>query len=260
METKTALVTGSTSGMGLGVATSLAQKGYHVIMCGSRSTEEALEAINKVKSSALQSVDYVQSDLKTEAGMVSLCKEVDRICPDGVDVLVNNAGMQHVTPVEDCTLAKWNEVVAINLTAPFYLISHFVPRMKQKGWGRLINVSSRMGLVASANKSPYCATKHGVVGMTKAVSLETAPYGITCNAICPGWVDTPFVQAQVENVASQQNISIDDAKKRLFCDSQPTGKPVQVSQIAELVLFLCSPGADSMTGTSFVMDGGTSAK
>ncbi|XP_060083159.1 D-beta-hydroxybutyrate dehydrogenase-like [Ylistrum balloti] len=184
METKTALVTGSTSGIGLGVATSLAQKGYHVIMCGSRSKEDALEAITQVKSSALHSVHYVQADLKTEAGMVSLCKEADSICPGGVDILVNNAGMQHVTPVEDCSLAKWNEIVAINLTAPFYLISHFVPRMKQK----------------------------------------------------------------------------DEAKKRLFCDSQPTGKPVQVSQIADLVLFLCSPGADSMTGTSLVMDGGTIAK
>ncbi|XP_033761063.1 D-beta-hydroxybutyrate dehydrogenase-like [Pecten maximus] len=260
METRTALVTGSSSGMGLGVATSLAQKGYHVIMCGSRSTEDASEAINEVKSSALQSVHYVQSDLKTEAGLVSLCREVDTICPGGVDILVNNAGMQHVTPIEDCTLAKWNEVVAINLTAPFYLISHCVPRMKQKGWGRLINVSSRMGLVASANKSPYCSTKHGLVGMTKAVSLEVAPHGITCNAICPGWVDTPFVQAQVESVAKLHDISINDAKKRLFCDSQPTGKPVQVSQIGDLVLFLCSPGADSMTGTSLVMDGGTIAK
>ncbi|XP_060083168.1 D-beta-hydroxybutyrate dehydrogenase-like [Ylistrum balloti] len=260
METKTALVTGSTSGMGLGVATTLAQKGYHVIMCGSRSKEDAFETITQVKSSALHTVHYVQANLKTEAGLVSLCKEVDSICPGGVDILVNNAGMQHVTPVEDCSLAKWNEVVAINLTAPFYLISHFVPRMKQKGWGRLINVSSRMGLVASANKSPYCSTKHGLVGMTKAVALETAPHGITCNAICPGWVDTPFVQAQVQNVVTQHNVSVDEAKKRLFCDSQPTGKPVQVSQIADLVLFLCSPGADSMTGTSLVMDGGTIAK
>lgn len=260
METRTALVTGSTSGMGLGIATALAQKGCNVIMCGSRSMEEASEAIDQVKSSAVQSVHYVRSDLKTEDGLVNLCKEVDTLCPEGVDILVNNAGMQHVTPVEHCTLAKWNEVVAINLTAPFYLISHFVPNMKRKGWGRLINVSSRMGLVASANKSPYCSTKHGLVGMTKAVALEVAPHGITCNAICPGWVDTPFVQAQVESVAKQQNISIEDAKKRLFCDSQPTGKPVQVSQIADLVMFLCSPGGDSMTGTSLVMDGGTIAK
>jgi 3-hydroxybutyrate dehydrogenase len=177
-----------------------------------------------------------------------------------VDILVNNAGIQHVAPIENFPIEKWDAIIAINLSATFHAVRAALPLMKQSKWGRIINVASTHGLVASAHKVAYVAAKHGIVGLTKVVGMECADTGITCNAICPGWVLTPLVQAQIEARAKQQGIPVEQARKNLLAEKQPQLQFTTTEQIAGLALFLCSETASNMQGAQLVSDGGWTAQ
>jgi 3-hydroxybutyrate dehydrogenase len=174
----------------------------------------------------------------------------------GVDILVNNAGIQYVANVEDFPVEKWDAIIAINLSSAFHTTRLALPYMKQKNWGRIINLASAHGLVASAQKSAYVAAKHGLVGLTKSTALETAPTGVTCNAICPGWVLTPLVQKQVDDRAAREGISNEQAKKNLLLEKQPSGEFVTPEELGALAVFFCSPAANQVRGVAWNMDGG----
>jgi 3-hydroxybutyrate dehydrogenase len=178
----------------------------------------------------------------------------------GVDILVNNAGIQHVANVEDFPPEKWDAIIAINLTSAFHTSRLALPGMKQKNWGRIVNLASVHGLVGSAQKSAYVAAKHGLVGLTKVTALETAHTGVTCNAICPGWVLTPLVQKQVDDRAARENLSNDDAKKALLAEKQPSGEFVTPEELGALAVFLCSPAGNQVRGVAWNMDGGWAAQ
>ncbi|XP_048745382.1 D-beta-hydroxybutyrate dehydrogenase-like [Ostrea edulis] len=253
---KAALITGSTSGIGQATAKLLASKGCSVIVTGSRSPENAQEPLQDIQSAAVGNVHYIQCDLRESNNVLNLCNQADQIFPEGIDILVNNAGVQHVGPVDEMPLEFWNEIIQVNLTVPFMLCKHVIPSMKKKGWGKIINISSVLGLLAHCNKSPYITSKTGLVGLTRAVAMDTAAFGITCNAICPAWTNTPLVVPEAKIHAEKMNMSLEDAKKDLFTKDSPSGKATEPSQIAGMVLFLCSPDADNMTGTAIPMDGG----
>jgi 3-hydroxybutyrate dehydrogenase len=178
----------------------------------------------------------------------------------GVDILVNNAGIQHVAPVDEFPPEKWDAIIAINLTSAFHTTRHALAHMKKKKWGRIINIASAHGLVASPNKSAYIASKHGIIGFTKTVALETAEHGIRCNSICPGFVHTPLVDKQIVDRAKESGISRDKAIKDIILAPQPTKEFVTVEQVAGMALFLCSPAADQVTGAQFSIDGGWTAR
>jgi 3-hydroxybutyrate dehydrogenase len=177
-----------------------------------------------------------------------------------VDILVNNAGIQHVSPIESFPVDRWDAIIAINLSSAFHTIRAALPAMKSAGWGRFINIASTHGLVASANKSAYVAAKHGIMGLTKTVALELAGTGVTCNAICPGWVLTPLVKKQIEARAEREKIPIQQAEHELLIEKQPSGKFTTVEQLGALAVFLCSPGADNITGVPLPADGGWTAQ
>ncbi len=178
----------------------------------------------------------------------------------GVDVLVNNAGIQHVAPVESFPADRWDAVIALNLSAVFHGIHHALPGMKARGWGRIINIASVHGMVASVNKAAYVAAKHGVIGLTKVVALETAGSGVTCNAICPGWVLTPLVQQQIDALAQAKGLSVEEAGRQLVGEKQPSRAFVSPDQLGGLAVFLCSDAAEGMTGSAVTMDGGWTAQ
>ncbi|GGB51776.1 3-hydroxybutyrate dehydrogenase [Blastomonas aquatica] len=254
-----AIVTGSTSGIGLGIAQVLAAKGANLVINGFGEDEAieqeraAIEAEHGVK------VVYSSADISKPddiAAMVDLCVSSF----GSVDILVNNAGIQHTASVEDFPAEKWHAVIAINLSGVFFGMQAALPHMRAKGFGRIINIGSAHGLVASANKSAYVAAKHGVVGMGKVVALETAGTGITCNTICPGWVHTPLVQKQIEAMAQEQGFSVEEASDKLLCAKQPSGQFVTPEQIGELAAFLCTPAAAQITGTALPIDGGWTAQ
>ncbi|XP_052103723.1 D-beta-hydroxybutyrate dehydrogenase-like [Mytilus californianus] len=257
MEGKVALVTGSTSGIGLGIAKELLKNGCEVILTGSRSKENATTAIKEAKASG-SVVHYIQCDLSCQ--VESLCNEVDKIYPGGIDILVNNAGINFVKYIDEYPVEKWNELIAINLTAPFLLIRHCLPKMKKKHWGRIINISSVQGTISAPGKAPYATSKHGIIGLTKGVALEVAAQGITVNAISPAWVDTPLVQVQFEKYARENNISVDKTKEIFLEKTQPTKQMIDTAQLGQLVVFLCSYGGASMTGSVLTMDGGYTAQ
>lgn len=175
-------------------------------------------------------------------------------------ILVNNAGIQHVAPVEDFPAEKWDQIIAINLSSAFHTTRRAVPHMRKGGWGRIINIASVHGLVASAEKSAYVAAKHGIVGLTKVVALENAGTGVTCNAICPGWVRTPLVERQIEARAQQEGISVEEASRSLLGEKQPSMRFTTPEQLGEVALFLCSAAADNITGMSLPVDGGWTAQ
>jgi 3-hydroxybutyrate dehydrogenase len=178
----------------------------------------------------------------------------------GVDILVNNAGIQHVAPIDEFPVERWDAVIAINLTSAFHTVRLALPGMKARGWGRIVNVASVHGLVASVNKSAYIAAKHGLVGLTKTVALETAATGITCNAICPGWVLTPLVQKQVDARAAADGVDGEEAKRRLLAEKQPSLQFTTTAQLGELAVFLCSAAADNIRGVAWQVDGGWTAQ
>ncbi len=252
---KTALVTGSTSGIGLGIALSLARQGANIVLngfgdhAGPRAQVEALGV----------RAGYHGADMSKPAEIEDMIRTTERDF-GGLDILVNNAGIQHVAPVEDFPPEKWDAIIAINLTSAFHTTRLALPGMKSRNWGRVINVASTHGLVASAQKSAYVASKHGIVGFTKAVALETATTGVTVNAICPGWVLTPLVQKQIDDRATREGIGADVAKKELLGEKQPSLQFTTTEQLGELAVFLCSPAADNVRGVAWNVDGGWAAQ
>jgi 3-hydroxybutyrate dehydrogenase len=252
---KTALVTGSTSGIGLGIAKSLAQQGAKVVLNGFGDVEAA-----KAEVAALGvSVGYHGADMSKPEQIADMMAYAARDM-GGVDILVNNAGIQHVAPVEDFPPEKWDAIIAINLTSAFHTTRLAIPGMRQRNWGRVLNVASTHGLVASAQKSAYVASKHGIIGFTKAVALETATSGVTVNAICPGWVLTPLVQKQVDARAAADGVDDAEAKRRLLAEKQPSLQFTTPEQLGGLAVFLCSPAADNIRGVAYNVDGGWAAQ
>ncbi|PLQ02439.1 3-hydroxybutyrate dehydrogenase [Cupriavidus pauculus] len=252
---KTALVTGSTSGIGLGIAQALAQAGASIVLNGFGDVEAALASLRTMGVEVIHHPADMRRPDEIEA-MFALATE--RF--GGVDVLVNNAGIQHVSPVEDFPVQKWDDILAINLTSAFHTSRLALPGMRAANWGRIVNIASVHGLVGSAGKSAYVAAKHGLVGLTKVTALETAATGITCNAICPGFVLTPLVAAQIDAIAQRDAITTDAAQARLLSDKQPSGQFVTPEQLGNLVLMLCSPFGDQVRGAAWAMDGGWTAQ
>ncbi len=252
---KTALVTGSTSGIGLGIAQALAAEGANIVFNGFGDTAAIAELQKQTASQHGVQTSYSSADM-TRPGEIEKMM-ADAIAQFGsVDILVNNAGIQHVANVEDFPVERWDAVIAINLTSAFHTTRLALPKMKEKNWGRIINVASAHGLVASAGKSAYVASKHGIVGLTKVTALENAQTGITANAICPGWVLTPLVQKQVDARAAANNVSIEQAKRELLLEKQPSGEFVTPEQLGALAVFLCSAAASQVRGVAWNMDGG----
>jgi 3-hydroxybutyrate dehydrogenase len=252
---KTALVTGSTSGIGLGIATVLAAQGARVMLNGFGDVEAALAAVRKHDPGAL----YHGADMTKPveiADMVRTCEAQLGSC----DILVNNAGIQHVALVEDFPADRWDAIIAINLSSAFHAMHAALPGMKQRNWGRIVNIASVHGLVASAGKSAYVAAKHGLVGLTKTAALECATTGVTVNAVCPGWVLTPLVQKQVDAKALAEGLSNDEAKRRLVAEKQPSQQFTTPEELAELVVFLCSAAAQNVRGVAWNVDGGWTAQ
>jgi 3-hydroxybutyrate dehydrogenase len=251
---KTALVTGSTSGIGLEMARALAAQGANVVVNGFGDAD-VIRAVEKELQGRGVKTLYHGADMSKPAEIEQMVRAAESTF-GRIDILVNNAGIQHVAPIDKFPVDRWDAIIAINLTSAFHTIRLALPKMKEANWGRIVNVASTHGLVASVEKSAYVAAKHGIVGLTKAVALETAPTGVTCNAICPGWVLTPLVQKQVDARAARDHISEDDAKKSLLGEKQPSMQFVTTEQLAGLAVFLCSPSADQVRGVAWNMDGG----
>jgi 3-hydroxybutyrate dehydrogenase len=251
---KTALVTGSTSGIGLGIARALAAKGSNVVFNGF-GEPTTIQGVEKELQALGVRTLYHGADMSKPSEIEQMVGAAEQTF-GRVDILVNNAGIQHVAPVESFPVDRWDSIIAINLTSAFHTTRLVVPKMKQANWGRIINVASVHGLVASAEKSAYVAAKHGIVGFTKSIALETAQTGVTCNAVCPGWVLTPLVQIQVDARAERDKLDQEAAKKSLLGEKQPSMQFVTTEQLAGLVVFLCSPAADQVRGVAWNVDGG----
>ncbi len=258
LQGKLALVTGSTSGIGLGIARALAAQGGGIVLNSftDRDEDHALAA-DMAKEFGVKVV-FEAADLTRPAEIESLARRCE--AHGGVDVLVNNAGTQHTAPVDQFPVERWDAIIAINLSSAFHTIRAALPIMRKAGWGRIINVASTHGLVASGEKTAYVAAKHGVVGLTKAVAIECADTGVTCNAICPGWVLTPLVQKQIDARAAAAGIAPEEAKKRLIGEKQPQLQFTSPEQLGAFAVFLCSPAASNMQGAQLVSDGGWTAQ
>jgi 3-hydroxybutyrate dehydrogenase len=256
---KVALVTGSTSGIGLAVARQLAKAGAGVVLngFGDRAQIEALRS--SLAEEFGVPVRYSDADMRQPEQIEAMVQQAEREL-GAVDILVNNAGIQHVAPVDEFPLDKWEQILAINLSSNFYTIRAALPGMKSRGWGRIVNIASAHGLVASPFKSAYVAAKHGVLGLTKTVALEVAESAITCNAICPGYVKTPLVQGQIQDQAKAHNMTEERVVREVILASQPNKRFVPSDAIGDIVLFLCSPAADSITGIALPVEGGWTAR
>ncbi|HZS82776.1 MAG TPA: 3-hydroxybutyrate dehydrogenase [Stellaceae bacterium] len=256
---KAAIVTGSTSGIGLGIATALAAEGCKLMLNGFGDKAE----IEKLRAGLAErhgvEVAYSPADMAKPAEIREMVAAAERRL-GAVDILVNNAGIQFVAPIEEFPEEKWDQIIAINLSAAFHAIKAAVPGMARRRWGRIINIASAHGLVASERKAAYVAAKHGIVGLTKVVALDHANDGITCNAICPGWVLTPLVQKQIEARAKAEGLAVDKAKEELLKEKQPMLQFSTPEQIGALALFLCSDAAATITGTTHAIDGGWTAQ
>jgi 3-hydroxybutyrate dehydrogenase len=252
---KTALVTGSTSGIGLGIAQALAAQGVNIVFNGFGDAAAIDRLQRDVAAEHAVATGYHGADMSKPAEIRDLMAfAASRF--GAVDILVNNAGIQFVSPVEAFPEERWDAIIAINLSSSFHTIKAALPAMKARNWGRIINLASVHGLVASANKSAYVAAKHGVVGLTKAVALETAGTGVTCNAICPGWVLTPLVQKQIDDRAAALNVSLDEARRGLLGEKQPSMDFVTPQQLGALAVFLCSDAGAQVRGAAWNVDGG----
>jgi 3-hydroxybutyrate dehydrogenase len=256
---KTALVTGSTSGIGLGIACRLAAQGANVVLNGFGDVEGPKAEVAAAGKAHGIRVGYHGADMskpaEIEAMLAHAAKEFG-----GVDVLVNNAGIQHVANVEEFPVERWDAIIAINLSSAFHAMRLAIPSMRARNWGRIINIASAHGLVASAGKSAYVAAKHGIVGLTKASALELATTGVTVNAICPGWVLTPLVQKQVDARAARDGVDNEEAKRRLLGEKQPSLQFTTPEQLGDLAVFLCSAAADNVRGVAWAVDGGWTAQ
>jgi 3-hydroxybutyrate dehydrogenase len=255
---KTALVTGSTSGIGLACARALAAEGANVMLNGFGEAGE-IEGIRiGLEQASGGKAAYSNADLTDpEAIETLMARAADEL--GGVDILINNAGMQHVAPIDQFPVAKWDLIIALNLSAAFHTVRLALPRMKERGWGRIINTASAHSLVASPNKAPYVAAKHGIAGMTKAVALETATSGVTINCISPGYVWTPLVENQIPDTMKARGLTREQVINDVLLAAQPTKKFVTVDQVAALALFLCRDEASAITGANLSMDGGWTA-
>jgi len=251
---KTALVTGSTSGIGLGIARALAAQGANIVVNGFGDAE-AIAAIERELQALGVATMYHGADMSKPSQIEDMVRAAESRF-GRIDVLVNNAGIQHVAPIEDFPTERWDAVIAINLSSAFHTVRMALPKMKQANWGRIINIASVHGLVASVQKVAYVAAKHGIVGLTKVVALETATTGVTCNAICPGWVMTPLVQKQIDARAARDNLDNDAARRSLVGEKQPSMDFVTTEQIGAMAVFLCSPAADQIRGVAYNIDGG----
>ncbi|CAD5371894.1 D-beta-hydroxybutyrate dehydrogenase [Rubrivivax sp. A210] len=252
---KTALVTGSTSGIGLGIALSLARQGANLVLNGFGDVEGAKAAVAAL---GVQ-VAYHGADMGKPAEIEAMMAHAAATF-DGVDILVNNAGIQHVANIDEFPVERWDAIIAINLSSAFHTTRLALPGMKARNWGRIINLASVHGLVASAAKSAYVAAKHGLVGFTKTTALEVATSGITVNAICPGWVLTPLVQKQVDARAARDGISDAKARESLLGEKQPSLEFTTPEQLGELAVFLCSAAAANVRGQAWAVDGGWTAQ
>jgi 3-hydroxybutyrate dehydrogenase len=252
---KTALVTGSTSGIGLGIALSLAREGANIVLNGFGD----VEAAKKEVAATGARVAYHGADMTKPAEIEAMMAYAVQSFGN-VDILVNNAGIQHVANVEDFPVERWDAVIAINLSSAFHTTRLAIPQMRRKDWGRVINIASAHGLVASAAKSAYVAAKHGIVGLTKSTALEVATTGITVNAICPGWVLTPLVQKQIDARAEREGVSIEEAGRRLLAEKQPSLQFTTPEQLGELAVYLCSEAAKNVRGVAWAVDGGWTAQ
>lgn len=253
---KVAVVTGSTSGIGLGIASQLACAGCDIVLNGLVKDEaEAKKITSDLATKWKTKVRFHPANMLDPTQIEDLidfsAKELGK-----VDILVNNAGIQHTDPIESFPVAKWEAIIGINLSSCFHTIRKAVPLMRQNGWGRIINIASTHGLVASKNKAAYVAAKHGLIGLTKVIALETAEDDITANAICPGWVRTPLVEAQISAVAKRDKISQEEAARSLLAEKQPSLKFTEVEDLGAMVVFLSSDAAANMTGAILTADGG----
>jgi 3-hydroxybutyrate dehydrogenase len=259
LEGKTALVTGSTSGIGLAIAERLAESGANVVINGFGEAAQIERLRGALAERTGVQVHYSPADMSRPEQIEAMMREAEQRA-GAIDVLVNNAGIQHVAPVDEFPSQKWEQILAINLSSSFYTIRAALPGMKRRGWGRIINIASAHGLVASPFKSAYVAAKHGIVRLTKTVALEVAELPITCNAICPGYVRTPLVEGQVKDQAKAHGMSEEEVVQRVILASQPNKRFVEVRQLADMALFLCSEAAASLTGAALPLDGGWTAR
>jgi 3-hydroxybutyrate dehydrogenase len=256
---KNALITGSTSGIGLGIARALAAQGCSIMMNGFGDADAIRHLRDGMAAEYGVTVAYNGADMTRPAEIgVLVADTVAQL--GGIDILVNNAGIQHTAPVEAFPPEKWDAIIAINLSASFHTIHHALPHMKGKGWGRIINIASVHGLVASVNKAAYVTAKHGLVGLTKVVALETAGLGITCNAICPGWTRTELIEPQIIARAEALGVDIEAGGRDLLAEKQPSRQFVSIEQLGQLAVFLCSGAAVQITGTPIPIDGGWTAQ
>ncbi|MFZ5961692.1 3-hydroxybutyrate dehydrogenase [Thalassococcus sp. BH17M4-6] len=248
---KTAIITGSTSGIGLGIAREMAKAGADVVLNSFSDRDEDHALAREIGEEHGVTARYIQADMSKADACRRLIEEAG-----ACDILVNNAGIQHVAPIDEFPTEKWDAIIAINMTSAFHTTAAALPMMRKAGWGRVINIASAHGLRASPFKSAYVTAKHGVVGMTKVVGLETAKEPITCNAICPGYVLTPLVEGQIPDTAKEYGISEDEAVEKVILAKQPSKEFVTVGQLAGIAIFLCSDAASQITGTSIAADGG----
>ncbi len=251
---KTAIITGSNSGIGLGVAHELARAGADVVLNSFTDRAEDHKLAEDLAAEHGVKARYIQADMSKGDECRKLI-ETAGVC----DILVNNAGIQHVAPIDEFPVEKWDAIIAINMSSAFHTTAAALPLMRKAGWGRVINIASAHGLTASPFKSAYVTAKHGIVGMTKTVALETAREQITCNAICPGYVLTPLVEAQIPDTAKKYDMSEDEVKQKVILERQPSKEFATVEQIGGTAVFLCSSAAEQITGTTISVDGGWTA-
>ncbi|MGB0662045.1 MAG: 3-hydroxybutyrate dehydrogenase [Mangrovicoccus sp.] len=251
---KTAVITGSNSGIGLGVAEELAKAGVNVVLNSFTDNDEDHALAEKIASEHGVEARYIQADMSDGDQCRALIEKAGQC-----DILVNNAGIQHVEPIDKFPTDKWNAIIAINMNSAFHTTAAALPKMREAGWGRVVNIASAHGLTASPFKSAYVAAKHGVVGMTKVVALETAQEPITANAICPGYVLTPLVEKQIPDTMKEYNMSRDEVVKNVLLQRQPSKEFATTEQLGGTVLFLCSDAAVQITGTTISVDGGWTA-
>jgi 3-hydroxybutyrate dehydrogenase len=259
LDGRTALVTGSTSGIGLGIAHFYAQAGARVMLNGFGKPEDIAAAREQVGAAmGVAEAPYSGADLSKPAAVRDMIKQAEAELGK-LDILVNNAGIQFVAPVEEFPDDKWDLILAINLSSNFHAIKAALPGMKARGWGRIVNIASAHGLVASPEKAAYVTAKHGVLGLTKTVALEIARTNVTCNAICPGFVRTPLAEAQVKTLGEQHHVSEEVALTDFLLEKQPSKKWVEIDEVAQMALFLVGPNSGAMNGSAFSVDGGWTA-
>ena len=254
LQGKTAVITGSNSGIGLGVARELARAGADVVLNSFTDREEDHALAAEVAEEFGVTARYIQADMSNGGACRALIEKAE-----ACDILVNNAGIQHVAPIPEFSAEKWDAIIAINMSSAFHTTAAALPMMRKAGWGRVVNIASAHGLTASPFKSAYVAAKHGVVGLTKVTALETAREDITCNAICPGYVATPLIEAQIPDTMAKYNMSREDVVEKILLERQPSKQFASVEQVGGTTVFLCSDTASQITGTSISVDGGWTA-